>query len=114
MVARRLETERPESNAGVGVTVEALQEPVVSRVRPALLVLAGSVAFVLLIACANVTSLLLAQGLSRGKEVAIRAASGRAGAGWSGSGCPRASSSPAPVVSAASSWRGPASRCSGW
>jgi len=76
MVARRLETERPESNAGIGVTVEALQEPVVSRVRPALLVLAGSVAFVLLIACANVTSLLLAQGLSRGKEVAIRAALG--------------------------------------
>jgi putative ABC transport system permease protein len=75
-VARRLETEWPRSNAGVGVTVEALQEPVVSRVRPALLVLAGSVAFVLLIACANVTSLLLAQGLSRGKEAAIRAALG--------------------------------------
>ncbi len=76
VVARRLETERPESNAGIAVNVEALQEPVVSRVRPALLVLAGSVAFVLLVACANVTSLLLAQGLSRGKEVAIRAALG--------------------------------------
>ncbi len=76
VVARRLETERPRSNAGVAVNVEALQEPVVSRARPALLVLAGSVAFVLLIACANVTSLLLAQGLSRGKEAAIHAALG--------------------------------------
>ena len=76
VVGRRLEVERPESNAGIAVNVEALQEPVVSRVRPALLVLAGSVAFVLLVACANVTSLLLAQGLSRGKEVAIRAALG--------------------------------------
>src|SRR5260370_40974722 len=76
VVARRLETERPRSNAGVAVNGEALQEPVVSRARPALLVLAGSVAFVLLIACANVTSLLLAQGLSRGKEAAIHAALG--------------------------------------
>jgi predicted permease len=76
VVGQRLASEWPEHNAGIAVSVEALQEPVVSRVRPALLVLAGAVALVLLIACANVTSLLLAQGLSREKEVALRAALG--------------------------------------
>jgi predicted permease len=76
VIGARLASAWPESNAAVGVTVEALQEPVVSRVRPALLVLAGAVAFVLLIACANVTSLLLAHGLAREKEAAIRAALG--------------------------------------
>jgi putative ABC transport system permease protein len=76
VVGHRLASEWPEHNAGITVNVEALQEPVVSRVRPALLVLAGAVTLVLLIACANVTSLLLAQGLSREKEVALRAALG--------------------------------------
>ena len=76
VVGARLASEWPGTNAAVGVNVEALQEPVVSRVRPALLVLAGAVALVLLIACANVTSLLLAQGLAREKEAAIRAALG--------------------------------------
>jgi len=76
VVGRRLMQARPGSNAGIAVNVEALQEPVVSRVRPALLMLLGAVVLVLLIAGANVTSLLLAEGASREKEMAIRAALG--------------------------------------
>ena len=76
VVARRLTEARPASNAGIAVNVEALHEPVVSQVRPALLMLLGAVVLVLLVACANVTSLLLAQGASREKEMAIRAALG--------------------------------------
>lgn len=76
VIAARLSASWPESNSAVGVNVEALSEPVVSRARPALLVLAGAVALVLLIACANVTSLLLAQGIAREKEAAIRSALG--------------------------------------
>jgi len=76
VIGARLASAWPQTNAAVGVTLEPLREPVVSQVRPALLVLAGAVALVLLIACANVTSLLLAQGLAREKEAAIRAALG--------------------------------------
>ena len=76
VIGARLASEWPQTNAAVGVNVEALQEPVVSQARPALLVLAGAVALVLLIAGANVTSLLLAQGIAREKEAAIRTALG--------------------------------------
>ena len=67
VVARRLAVQWPRTNAALAVNVESLQEPVVSGARPALLVLAGAVALVLLIACANVANLLLAQGLARGE-----------------------------------------------
>ena len=62
------------ARSGWTVTAIPLHDALVSNLRSALLMLLVAVTLVVLIGCANVTNLLLARGVSRGRDLAIRAA----------------------------------------
>lgn len=67
---------RPDGRSGVSVRLTRLQDRVVANVRPMLWLLMGAVAFVLLVVCANLASLLLARAAFRSREFAVRSALG--------------------------------------
>ena len=75
-ISAQLETEYPRTNAGARASVVTLRDHLVGDVRPAVGFFAAAVLAVMLIACVNVTHLLLARGAARQQELAVRTALG--------------------------------------
>jgi ABC-type antimicrobial peptide transport system permease subunit len=75
-IARQLELQYPKDNRGQGATVLPLAEVIVKDIRPILLALLGGAGLLLVIACVNVSSLLLVRSESRRREIAVRGALG--------------------------------------
>ena len=76
IAARIREEDQISETAGYHVRITPMQQDITKHVRALVLALLGSVGFVLLIACANVSNLLVAQGARRSRELAVRAALG--------------------------------------
>ena len=76
VISQRLEQHYPDANKGETVEITLLREWVVGTVRPVILIFAGAVGFVLLIACVNVAGLMLVRFTERSRELALRSALG--------------------------------------
>jgi len=75
-IAAELEKEYPGDNRGASASIMPLSESIVGGIRPILLVLLGGAGLLMLIACVNVSSLLLVRSESRRREIAVRGALG--------------------------------------
>ncbi len=75
-IARRLKQQYGDDTSMMDASLLRLQDEMVRSVRPALLLLGGAAAFLLLVACANIVNLLLARAAGRSREFAARAALG--------------------------------------